>query len=311
MRSACSPTLRSASALRHFGGAKGMEPLALTPHGPLMLLSHKPIRTAGRLQGPEDPRAGRRASADRAVQETRRFAGFHAARRSAVGHAEPHHRRPDRQRHGLHGVQILRSRQGADVLPALAPDRAGDGQQDVPEVAGPELEAIVREEAFKAQQKVEAFGIEDIGRTVEIWKKNGGESIVVGSRGQAYLDQVRARLRLPSEGARGRRGRVGVAGRCSGPLPSDQRQDPTHVLLTGRRALARGAHKSKHAGRGRIRPPTRGSKRVGGSPSTFTAERFLALRADFRDLAELHQCRRPLSRPASRSPAATRSKSTS
>ena len=60
---------------------------------------------------------------------------------------------------------------------------------------GPELEAIVREEAFKAQQKVEKFAIEDVGRTVEVWKKNGGENIVLPeAESKAYLDQVKSVL---------------------------------------------------------------------------------------------------------------------
>ena len=47
---------------------------------------------------------------------------------------------------------------------------------------GPELEAMVREEAFKAQQKVEKFGVEDVGRTADVWKKNGGEIIALPER---------------------------------------------------------------------------------------------------------------------------------
>ena len=60
---------------------------------------------------------------------------------------------------------------------------------------GPELEAMVREEAFKAQQKVQTFAVEDVNRTVDVWKKNGGESIVLPeAESKLYLDQVKSVL---------------------------------------------------------------------------------------------------------------------
>jgi C4-dicarboxylate-binding protein DctP len=60
---------------------------------------------------------------------------------------------------------------------------------------GPELEAMVREEAFNAQKKVEKFAIEDVDRTVDVWKKNGGENIVLPeAETKLYLDQVKSVL---------------------------------------------------------------------------------------------------------------------
>jgi hypothetical protein len=54
---------------------------------------------------------------------------------------------------------------------------------------------MVREEALKAQQKVEKFAIEDVGRTADVWKKNGGELIALPEpEGKAYLDQVKSVL---------------------------------------------------------------------------------------------------------------------
>jgi TRAP-type C4-dicarboxylate transport system substrate-binding protein len=60
---------------------------------------------------------------------------------------------------------------------------------------GPDLEAVVREEALKAQQNVRAFGIEDVQRTFETWKKNGGEIITLSDEeSKTYLEQVRSVL---------------------------------------------------------------------------------------------------------------------
>lgn len=54
---------------------------------------------------------------------------------------------------------------------------------------------MVREEAFKAQQKVEKFAIEDVARTGDVWKKNGGELIVLpDAESAAYLEQVKSVL---------------------------------------------------------------------------------------------------------------------
>ena len=80
---------------------------------------------------------------------------------------------------------------------------------------GPELEAMVREEAFKAQQKVEKFGIEDVGRTADVWKKNGGENITLtDGESKAYLDQVKS-----------------VLPGCSAPM---RRSKPTSTSLSAR-----------------------------------------------------------------------------
>jgi TRAP-type C4-dicarboxylate transport system substrate-binding protein len=56
---------------------------------------------------------------------------------------------------------------------------------------GPELEKAVREEAFKAQRKVEAFAIDEVERTAGIWKKHGGEVITLPEADvKAYLAKV-------------------------------------------------------------------------------------------------------------------------
>lgn len=60
---------------------------------------------------------------------------------------------------------------------------------------GPQFEAIVREEAFNAQRKAEAFAIEDAANTERTWKQNGGEMIAFDdAEKKKYLDQVLATL---------------------------------------------------------------------------------------------------------------------
>ena len=56
---------------------------------------------------------------------------------------------------------------------------------------GPELAAIVREEAFKAEAPAVKWGLEDAKRAREIWEKNGGENIEMSpAEAKKYIDEV-------------------------------------------------------------------------------------------------------------------------
>jgi TRAP-type C4-dicarboxylate transport system substrate-binding protein len=80
---------------------------------------------------------------------------------------------------------------GNDVTPPIISRRGHNGEQRLAEIAGPELEKAVREEAFNAQRKVEKFAIDDAARTADVWKKNGGEVIIFpDAETKAYLTQV-------------------------------------------------------------------------------------------------------------------------
>jgi TRAP-type transport system periplasmic protein len=56
---------------------------------------------------------------------------------------------------------------------------------------GPELEKIVREESRKAEELFDAWNINDIKDKEEVWKKNGGEVITMApAESQRYVDTV-------------------------------------------------------------------------------------------------------------------------
>jgi TRAP-type C4-dicarboxylate transport system substrate-binding protein len=60
---------------------------------------------------------------------------------------------------------------------------------------GPQLEAMVREEAFNAQRKIEAFAQSDVANTEKVWTQNGGELISFDdAEKKKYLDQVLSTL---------------------------------------------------------------------------------------------------------------------
>ena len=163
--------------LATFGEKSGVEPLVVYPHGPLMLLSHRPVRTVADFKGQKFRVAG-----------------------PAPLHIEPFKK--------LGAIPL--SMPLGDVLPAMQ-NKAIDGSiasasvftafkyydvtkaltflpssylivgalvnREFMKSLGPELELIVREEALKAQLSVATWAIEDAERTMQTWKKNGGEII--------------------------------------------------------------------------------------------------------------------------------------
>lgn len=181
--------------LAAFGNSKGMEPIAVWPHGPLMLLSHKAIRKVDDFKGQKIRVPG---AAPLQVEPFKKL----WASPVSMPLGEVLSAMQNRTIDGLIA--------GATVFTAFKYYDLAKGMTGLPgsflivpmvvnkaflKSLGGELEMIVREEAFKAQRKVEKFAIEDTQRTVEIWKKNGGESIVLpDDEAKLYLDQVKSVL---------------------------------------------------------------------------------------------------------------------
>jgi TRAP-type transport system periplasmic protein len=174
-----------------FGAAKGVEPLFVALTGDLMLLSHKPVRALADLKG----------------QKIR------------VPGAAPLQVEPMRKQ----GVSPISMPLG-EVLPAMQ-NRAIDGTianltaftnfkfYDVAKTAtyvpgaygvisgvvnrnfmkslGPDLEAIVRDEAAKAEKVYATWGVEDLDRLGQIWTKNGGELVKLPeAEGKRYVTEA-------------------------------------------------------------------------------------------------------------------------
>lgn len=181
--------------LATFGAAKGIEPLAIFAHGPLMLVSHKPIRKADDFKGQKIRVPG---AAPLQVEPFRKLGALPVS--MPLGEVLS-----AMQNHTIDGLiasatvftafKYYDLAKGMTVLPGaflIAPVMANKAFL---KSLGPELEAMVREEAFNAQRKVEKFGLEDVERTYEVWTKNGGEIITLPPAEQkAYLDQVQSVL---------------------------------------------------------------------------------------------------------------------
>ncbi|ARP97688.1 TRAP transporter substrate-binding protein [Pseudorhodoplanes sinuspersici] len=181
--------------LSTLGGTKGVEPIAILPHGPLMLLSHKPIRAVADFKGQKIRVPG---AAPLQIEPFRKL----GAAPVSMPLGEVLSAMQNRTIDGLIASATVFTAfkyydlaKGLTSLPGsflIAPVMAN---KNFLKSLGPELEPMVREEAFKAQQKVGKFAIEDVARTVDVWKKNGGENIVLSDgESKAYLDQVKSVL---------------------------------------------------------------------------------------------------------------------
>lgn len=181
--------------LATFGNAKGIEPIAIFAHGPLMLVSHKPIRKADDFKGQKIRVPG---AAPLQVEPFRKLGALPVSMPLGEVLSAMQNRTID----GLIASATVFTAfkyydlaKGMTVLPGaflIAPVMANKAFL---KSLGPELEAVVREEAFKAQRKVEKFGLEDVERTYAVWKKNGGEIITLPpAEAKAYLDQAQSVL---------------------------------------------------------------------------------------------------------------------
>jgi TRAP-type transport system periplasmic protein len=179
--------------LATFGNSKGMEPIAVWPHGPLMLLSHKAIRKVDDFKGQKIRVPG---AAPLQVEPFKKL----WASPVSMPLGEVLSAMQNRTIDGLIASATVFTAfkyydlaKGLTALPGSFLIVPAMANKAFLKSLGGELEAIVREEALKAQRKVEKFGIEDAQRTVEVWKKNGGENIVLpADEAKFYLDQVKS-----------------------------------------------------------------------------------------------------------------------
>lgn len=175
--------------LAGFGQAKGVEPLFTFAHGPLMLLSHKPVR----------------ATADFAGQKIRVPGG-------APLHLEPFKKlgaspvsmplgevMPSLQNRTLDGftagLTIFTAFKYYDVakglteLPGQFLIAAGLVNRNWMKSLGRELEGIVREESHKAEKIFSTWGVEDVEKSRKVWESHGGQNIrLPAPEAQRYVE---------------------------------------------------------------------------------------------------------------------------
>lgn len=181
--------------LATFGAAKGMEPIAVYPHGPLMLLSHKPIRKADDFKGQKIRVPG---AAPLQIEPFKKL----GASPVSMPLGEVLSAMQNRTIDGLIASSTVFTAfkyydlaKGLTGLPGSLLIVPAMANKAFLKSLGSELEAIVREEAFNAQKKIEAFALEDTERTIDTWKKNGGENIALpAAEAKTYSDTVQSVL---------------------------------------------------------------------------------------------------------------------
>jgi TRAP-type transport system periplasmic protein len=177
--------------LATFGASKGVEPLVVYPHSPLMLLSHKPVRTIADIRGQKIRVPG---SAPMHIEPFRKL----GASPLSMPLGEVISAMQNRAIDGFIGgasvfiaFKYYDIAKGLTALPSSYISVAALANKDFLKSMGPELEAAVREEALKAQLAVSAKSLEDSKRTFDAWKQNGGEIIELSpDDARKYREQV-------------------------------------------------------------------------------------------------------------------------
>jgi C4-dicarboxylate-binding protein DctP len=178
-----------------FGQAKGIEPLAVFPHGPLMVLSHKAIRTADDFKGQKLRVPG---PAPLNIEPLRKLGALPIS--MSLGEVLP--AMQNKTVDGLTaGANIFTAFKYYDVaksltrLPGAIIVVGAVVNRDFLKSLGPELEKVVREEAEKARVAVGEYVIADSAKVQQAWKANGGEIIEFGAAdAQKYNDIVTSAL---------------------------------------------------------------------------------------------------------------------
>ena len=160
-------------------------------NGPLMVVSHKPIRTVADFKGQKIRVPG---AAPLHIEPFKRLGASPVS--MPLGEVLPamQNKTIDASISSfnvLTGFKYYDVAKTATYLPASFLMVGGIVNRNFMKSLGPELAAIVREEARKAEVVFSTFGVADVERTREIWVKNGGEAITMAPEEAAsYLKDV-------------------------------------------------------------------------------------------------------------------------
>lgn len=177
--------------LASFGSGKGVEPLVVYPHSPLMLLSHKPVRGIADIRGQKIRVPG---SAPMHIEPFRKLGASPVSMPLGEVISAMQNRAIDGF---IGGASVFTAfkyydiAKGLTALPSSFIFVAPLANKDFLKSLGPELEGAVRDEALKAQLAVSAMSREETKRTLDAWKQNGGEIIALNpDDARKYIEQV-------------------------------------------------------------------------------------------------------------------------
>ncbi len=183
------PAIRARMAT--WGADKGIELLAPSLYSPLMLLSHKAVRTAGDLQGQKIRTQG---GAPIQVEPLKKLGVIPVS--LPLGEALP--AMQNKTIDGMVGAaapyvafKYYDIAKPMTYLPSTLFAAPVVVNRAWLKSLGPELEKIVREESRKAEDAFGDWNINDIKSKEEAWKQNGGEVIAMSpEEAKRYVDTV-------------------------------------------------------------------------------------------------------------------------
>jgi C4-dicarboxylate-binding protein DctP len=181
--------------LATFGQSKGVEPLITVVHSPLMIVSHKAVRSVADFRGQKIRVPG---GAPLHIEPYKNLGALPLS--MPLGEVLP--AMQNRAIDGfLAAITVFTTFKYYDVakpmtaLPKSFIVVGGLVNRKFMKSLGPELEAIVREEAAKADDGTVAWGIQDAEKAGDVWRKNGGELIALSPDDtKAYLAAFQAVL---------------------------------------------------------------------------------------------------------------------
>ncbi len=181
--------------LATFGAAKGVEPLMTFVNGPMVIVSHKAIRTLPDFKGQKLRVPG---PTPLHMEPFRKVGASPLS--IPLGEVLP-----ALQNHTIDGVtasiSIFTAFKYYDLtkfmtyLPGGFLVASGLVNREYMKSLGPELEAIVRDEARKAESLFGTRGVEDAEKDRKVWEQNGGQSIMFSpADAKQYLADVTSAL---------------------------------------------------------------------------------------------------------------------
>jgi TRAP-type C4-dicarboxylate transport system substrate-binding protein len=177
--------------LATLGEPKGVEALVIALNGPLMLASHKPIRAVADFKGQKIRVPG---AAPLHIEPFKKLGALPIS--IPLGEVLPAMQNKTidgsiSSFNVLTGFKYYDVTKTATYLPNSFLVIGGIVNRNFMKSLGPELAAIVREEARKAETVFSTYGVADVERTRELWIKNGGETITFSpAEAASYLKDV-------------------------------------------------------------------------------------------------------------------------
>ncbi len=177
--------------LASFGESRGVELLVMGNNGPLMVASYKPIRTVADFKGQKIRVPG---AAPLHVEPFKKLGASPVS--IPLGEVLPalQNKTIDASISSFNVLTMFKYydvTKTATYLPGSYLFVGGIVNREFMKSIGPELAAIVREEAQKAAVVFSTYGVDDLERTREAWVKNGGEAITLPpAEAEVYLKDV-------------------------------------------------------------------------------------------------------------------------